>query len=109
MSMEHWSDKVDVIRLGEEESLDDDLSQIEQEAKLGKHDLILDFTGVRFINSSQVGKLLKARKQMLTHGRKIILTGLSGGVWGALVVMGLDQIFTCHEDVATGLASLQMK
>ena len=108
MSMEHWSERVDVIRLGDAESLDDDLSLIAQQAAGGKHDLIVDFTDVRFINSSQIGKLLKARKILATHQKQIILTGLGGNAWGALVVMGLDQVFSCRDDVATGLASLQM-
>ena len=108
MPMEHWSDRVDVIRMGDEESFDEDLAIVERQASLGKHDLVLDFTNVKFVNSSTIGKLLKARKRLETQKRKMILTGLGDNVWSALMVMGLDQIFTCSDDVATGLATLQI-
>ncbi|MBV8781962.1 MAG: STAS domain-containing protein [Phycisphaerae bacterium] len=108
MPLEHWSDRVDVIRMGDEASFSEDLAEAERQASDGKHDLILDFAGVKYVNSSTVGKLLKARKQMADKGRKLVLTSLGTNVWGALLVMGLDQIFHCSEDVSTALASLQM-
>jgi anti-anti-sigma factor len=69
---------------------------------------VLDFSGVRFINSSNLAKLLRVRKNQIGRNGKLILCGINNTIWSTLLVTGLDQVFDFGEDVATGLARIQM-
>jgi anti-anti-sigma regulatory factor len=53
--------------------------------------------------------MLKLRKQVVATEGRLVLCGLGDQVWGALLVTGLDKLFTMADDVATGLATVQMK
>jgi anti-anti-sigma factor len=109
MAMEKWSEDVYLVRLAEDPQLTDDLTGLESAIEGKKFSAVLDFTGVKFINSSNLAKLLKLRKQILADGGRLVLCGLGDQVWGALLVTGLDKLFILADDVATALASVQMK
>ena len=73
-------------------------------------DVVLNFQDVTFLNSSNIAKLLKLRKFVtINHHRKLKLCAISTHVWGVFLVTGLDKIFEVHDDVASGLASLQLE
>jgi anti-anti-sigma factor len=109
MPLERWSDKVVVVRLADDPQLTEDLVALEHASQHGPVDAVLDFDGVKYINSSNLAKLLKLRKKMVSDGTRLILCGIGDQVWGALLVTGLDKLFSVCDDVATGLASLQMR
>jgi len=44
----------------------------------------------------------------MSNKRKLHLCAISIHVWGVFLVTGLDKIFDVYDDVATGLASLQL-
>ena len=108
MAIEQWSDNVYVCRLGDDPQLTDDLMSLEQAISGKAASAVLDFTGVRYINSSNLAKMLKLRKQINASQGRLVLCGLGDQVWGALLVTGLDKLFTLADDVSTGLASVQM-
>jgi len=108
MAMEKWSDNVYLVRLADDPQMSDDLAALEQAVEGHSASAVLDFTGVRFVNSSNLAKMLKLRKQFLADGGKLILCGLGDQVWGALLVTGLDKLFSLSDDVSTALASIQM-
>ena len=69
----------------------------------------LDLSGINFLNSSNIAKLLKLRKQILaTPNTKLRLCGITTSVWGVFLVTGLDKIFDFCDNVASGLASVQL-
>jgi len=109
MAVEKWSENVYLVRLADDPQMSDDLSALEQAVEGRTGSAVLDFTGVRFINSSCLAKMLKLRKQLTADGGKFILCGLGDQVWGALLVTGLDKLFTLADDVSTALASVQMR
>jgi anti-anti-sigma factor len=109
MAMEKWSDNVYLVRLADDPQLTDDLTTLEQAIEGKKFSAVLDFTGVKFINSSNLAKMLKLRKQILADSGRLVLCSLGDQVWGALLVTGLDKLFTLTDDVPTALASVQMK
>jgi len=109
MPLEHWSEKVLVVRLGDDPQLTEDLVALEHAAQHGPTHAVLDFTGVNFINSSNLAKLLKLRKKAVSEGTKLVLCSIGDQVWGALLVTGLDKLFTVTDDVATALATLQLE
>ena len=72
-------------------------------------DVALNFQGVSFLNSSNIAKLLKLRKIVTVNNkRKLMLCAINTHVWGVFLVTGLDKLFDFADDVASGLASLQI-
>jgi anti-anti-sigma factor len=109
MPIEKWSERVSVVHLADDPQFSDDFASIEAEAAGGtSQDIVLDFTAVHFINSSNIARLLKLRQGMRSRERKLILCGISTQVWGAFLVTGLDKIFEFSDNVPTALATLQM-
>ena len=110
MPIENWSDNVLLVELANDPQFSDDLAAlletVEQRCDL---DIVLNLQRVTFLNSSNIAKLLKLRKtQVISHQRKLKLCGISTQVWGVFLVTGLDKIFDVCDDVASGLASLQL-
>jgi anti-anti-sigma factor len=104
MPIERWSDNVVVVHLADDPQFTDDLAALEQP----KSHAVLDFAAVHFINSSNIAKLLKLRKQMTQGERRLLLCGINTQVWGAFLVTGLDKVFEFSDNVPTALATLQM-
>jgi anti-anti-sigma factor len=108
MPVEKWSDTVLVAHLSDDPQFSDDLSSIEDSIDAVSKDAVLDFAAVQFVNSSNLARLLKLRKQMSTNNRRLMLCSISTKVWGAFLVTGLDKIFQFSDNVPTALATLQM-
>ena len=110
MAVEHWSETVLLGELGDDPQYTDDLTAIiEQCSNNSQLDVLLNFSNVSYLNSSNIAKLLKLRKLItITNERKLKLCGINRQVWGVFLVTGLDHIFEIVEDVSTGLASLQI-
>lgn len=109
MPLERWSDKVVVVRLADDPQLTEDLVALEHATQHAPLSAVLDFDGVHFINSSNLAKLLKLRKKMTSDGTRLLLCSIRDQVWGALLVTGLDKLFTVSDDVSTALATLQIE
>ncbi len=108
MPVEKWSDTVVVAHLSDDPQFTDDLESIEQTLSQGKHDAVLDFSTVRFINSSNLARLLKIRKKMVSTESRLLLCGVNTQLWGAFLITGLDKVFEFSDNVTTGLATLQL-
>lgn len=105
MPFERWSDRVVVVHLADDPSFTDDLLAFD--ATVGA-DLVLDFAGVRHINSSNLGGLLKLRKLANAEGVKLILCSVNDHIWGSFLMTSLDCLFEFSDDVSTALATLQI-
>lgn len=111
MPIEKWSDRVRVVHLADDPQFTDDLQALE--AQLAADDgsspgVVLDFAAVHFINSSNLAKLLKVRKQLVSKNGRLILCAVPTQVWGTFLVTGLDKVFDFSENVMMGLATLQL-
>ncbi|NLE58470.1 MAG: STAS domain-containing protein [Planctomycetes bacterium] len=111
MPIENWSDNVLLVELADDPQFTDDLTSVldavEQRTDL---DVVLNFQEVTFLNSSNIARLLKLRKTVaINNKRELHLCAISIHVWGVFLVTGLDKIFEVYDDVATGLAGLQLK
>src|SRR5262249_4704829 len=72
-------------------------------------DVLMDFSEVNFLNSSNIARLLKLRKILnSTHPGRLKLCGIPTSVWGVFLVTGLDKIFDLPDALAAGLAGLQI-
>jgi anti-anti-sigma factor len=111
MSIKDWSENIILGELQDDPLFSDDLNAIHELLEnRGPRHVVLDFKAVNFLNSSNIAKLLKLRKIM--HGNaasRLRLCGINTGVWGVLLVTGLDKIFEFCDDAASGLASVQLE
>jgi anti-anti-sigma factor len=110
MPIQNWSDNILVVDLADDPAYTDDLNALfDTVSEQPKVDALLNFSSVSFLNSSNIAKLLKLRKILcVNHRRKLKLCGINTHVWGVFLTTGLDKIFDFADDVASGLASLQM-
>ena len=108
MPIEKWSDKVNVLHLADDPQFTDDLQALESQLETKPAAAVLDLAAVHFINSSNIARLLKLRKLMINHNRRLVLCGVSTQVWGSFLVTGLDKVFEFSDSVTTALATLQM-
>ncbi len=109
MTTQDWSDKIVLIDLTDDPELTDQLTELIARMDKEPKDLILNFPGVSFLNSSNISRLLKLRKLLLNKNKKMRLCGISIQVWGVFLLTGLDSLFEVSEDTALALASLQVE
>ena len=109
MSIEQWSDNILVVDLQDDPALTDDLvAVLDQTETRPDLDVVLDFASTTYLNSSNLAKLLKLRKQLSSNKRRLLLCGISTQLWGLFLYTQLDKVFEFADDVGTALASLQL-
>jgi anti-anti-sigma factor len=108
MPIEKWSDQVNVVRLLEDPQFTDDLQSLEDQIEKTAGSTVLDFSQVGYINSSNIARLLRLRKRVISADLKLILCGIATQLWGTFLSTGLDKVFEFSDNVATALATLQM-
>ena len=115
MPVERWSENVIVVRLADDPNLGEDLDALDEAtarpappASPSRLDAVVDFTNVRMVNSSNLARMLKVRRQMQAAGSRLILCNLPDQVWGAFLVTNLDKLFEFANDVPTALATIQI-
>lgn len=111
MSIKDWSDNILLGELQDDPLFSEDMNLLEELlAKRSNCHVVLDLSGISFLNSSNIAKLLKLRKRILgTPPSKLRLCGIPTCVWGVFLVTGLDKIFEFSDNVASGLASVQLE
>ena len=108
MAIQNWSENITVVELADDPQFTDDLAALAVAIEAEATDVVLNFSAVGFINSSNIARLLRLRKLLTTHSRKLVLCGVNSNVAGVFHVTGLDKIFKFTNDVSTALASLQL-
>jgi anti-anti-sigma factor len=106
MAVENWSETVRVVHLADDPQFSEDMISLDPlPPRCG---IVLDFAGVRFVNSSNIAKLLTLRKRVAAIEGRLLFCGVRDHVWSAFLVTGLDKLFEQAPDVSTALASLQL-
>lgn len=109
MSIENWSDNILVVELQDDPAFTDDVNAlVEQTSNRNDLDVVISLAGVNYLNSSNIAKLLKLRKKIITNKRRLILCGIDTSVWGLFLVTGLDKVFEFTDNVANALANVQI-
>ncbi|MHC4695727.1 MAG: STAS domain-containing protein [Planctomycetota bacterium] len=109
MSVETWSDNIIVVELQADPGFSDDMTALFERLDVNTNtDVVVSFAGVNYLNSSNIAKLLKLRKKVLTNRRRLVLCQINTNVWGLFLVTGLDKVFGFAESVATALATVQL-
>jgi anti-anti-sigma factor len=109
MPIEKWSETVNVLHLADDPQFTEDLATLEAQVASKPMDAVLDMSAVHFVNSSNIARLLKFRKQMIGVQKRLVICGVNTQVWGTFLVTGLDKVFEFSDNVTTGLATLQMR
>src|SRR5687767_10960830 len=99
MPIEKWSDQISIARLASDTHFTDEIDALGEHASTAASDIVLDLTTVRYINSSQIARLLKLRRAMVNAGRRLVVCGVDPQVWGTFIVTGLDKIFEVADTV----------
>lgn len=73
----------------------------------GDCDVIVDFSKVEIITSSNISNLLALRALLREHGRQLILCSVSAPTKGIFTVAGLDAVFEFARDKYDALAIMQ--
>jgi anti-sigma B factor antagonist len=69
--------------------------------------LLLDFTGVNYIDSSGLATLIEYFQAVQAFKGKLALAALSPRVKNVFEIVRLEQIFSIHPDVPSALAALK--
>lgn len=105
MALEKWSDTIAVVRLASDPQFSDDIDAAQRSHYLN---LVLDFSDVKFINSSNIAQVLRLRHELISKGGKVLMCCAGDRVWGTFLMTGLDKVFEFGPDLATALATLQI-
>ena len=110
VSVENWSEDILVVELQDDPAFSDDVTSVIDQVDGAKDvDVVLNLAGVNYLNSSNIAKLLKLRKKLHARKRRLVLCGIDTNVWGLFLVTGLDKVFDFADNVAMGLASVQLE
>lgn len=111
MPIQRWSDRIWVVTLADEPALSEDLINAKDEADRADAcpDIVLDFSALTQLNSSNLSQLLRLRKLAIDHSTKLRLAALPDPVWVVFLTTGLDKVFEFAGDVPSALAALQIE
>lgn len=108
MTIQNWSDDIIVAELSDDPPFTDELATLADILQAHPAHVVVNMGQVTYVNSSNIARLLRLRKQVQAQGRRLVLAGVTNQVWGVFLVTGLDKIFEFTKEVALALASLQL-
>ena len=73
----------------------------------GAHSIVLNMRLVKFVNSTALGAMIKARKQCLAAHGNLVVSQPSAAVREAMESLGLDRLFQIFEDDESAVASVE--
>ncbi len=78
----------------------------EQTVAAGARDVVLDFTGLQYMNSGGIGMLVTLLVRTQRHGQRLAALGLSEHYRNIFALTRLDEAITLYADEAEALAAL---
>ena len=108
-----WAEDIVLANLADEPALSDELATILDRLEAMDDDqtrphVVLDFSQVTYINSSNIAQLLKLRQALEGADRKMRLASVEGDVLAVMRTTGLDRVLAISPDTLTALASVQI-
>lgn len=109
MPLVQWSDSVVIAHLGSDPQFRDDMDALEERvARSTNVAAVLDFSGVQYLNSSNISHLLRLRKTMIAQDGRLVLCCIETRVWSTFLITGLDKVFDYADSVPLALATVQL-
>jgi len=112
-----WAEGILLAELSDEPELSEEFSAIfariitrpgEAPAGAVPH-VVLNFSGVSYLNSSHIAAMLRMRKRLLEARKTLVLCSLGDEVWSMMLLTGLDKVFQFSPDTMTALARVQLE
>lgn len=72
----------------------------------GCHAIVLNMRLVKFVNSTALGAMIRARKSCKAEGGDLVVSQPSNAAREAMEALGLDKLFSIHDDDAGAISSL---
>lgn len=108
-----WSDDILIADLADEPALSDELNEVIEQTENppeGRYPhVVLNFSQVSYINSSNIAQLLRLRKDLTARGKRLQVCSLTDEVWTVMLTTGLDKVLSFSPDPMTALATLQIE
>ena len=99
MPIEHRPDQIVVARLADDPLYTADLDALMRPANPKPAAVVLDFAAVRYMNSSNLARLLRLRKHLVEIDGRLVLCAMQPQIASIFSVTGLDKIFNMAADV----------
>ena len=109
MAIQDWSEEIIMANLTDDPALTDELKILTERVAKDPKDIVLNLSTVKYLNSSNISRMLKLRKTVVDARHRLCLCDIPTQVWGVFLLTGLDSLFDVAEDTASALAMLQMK
>ena len=112
MPLQEWSESTLIAEMNDEPLFSEDFDGLMTRLEAAGDrmpDVIVNLIGVSRLNSSNLSQLLRLRKKLLSHDRRLRICSVRDSLWSVFIVTGLEQLFDFTDDVATSLASLQIE
>ena len=107
MGIQDWSENTILVDLsGEPEMGNELIAVMEIVRNRGDCDVVIDFSGVDIVPSSNLSRLLKLRKKLSDSGHKLVLCSVSAATKSIFMITGLDGNFEFANDKSEVLESL---
>ncbi|MBX3384787.1 MAG: STAS domain-containing protein [Phycisphaeraceae bacterium] len=107
-----WSENIALVEIGDEPAFSEEilsLSHFLDDPAAEPSHVVLNFSGVTYLNSTNLGQLLKVRRQLGERGRTMIICSVCDEVMSIIRVTGLDKLLRVAPDPMTALAGLQIE
>jgi len=108
MAIKEWSDGIFIAELSDDPQFTDDLTALMDRVESSPKDVVVNFGAVGYINSSNLARLLRLRKIMISLEKRVVFCDVNSQVEGVFHVTGLDKIFQFTNDISIALAMLQI-
>lgn len=107
----NWSDKIVISELSDEPVLSEEINALIDRVEKAERipHVVLNFSAVTYVNSSNLAQLLRLRRKLTESKRTLKLCSVPDEVWSVMMVTGLDKVFRFAPDPMTALAGLQLE
>ena len=105
MAIEKRNGRTFVGRVEDDPQFTADVDSLMVETLPDTPQVVLDLSRVRYMNSSNIAKLLRLRKMIIERDGKLVLVSPSPQVWSVFSVTGLDKVFNFAADLSSATES----
>jgi len=109
MGIQNWSENIVLVNLAKTPNRTNELRTVTgMVTENGGFDVVIDFSDVEIVTSTNIAKLLKLHKAVTASGHRMVFSSVSPRVKELFTVVNLDSIFNFVDDKFVALAGLQM-
>jgi len=103
MALEIQPSGVVLVRLADDPQFTAELEALAGRMPAAPARIVVDLSGVRYLNSSNLARLLRLRRELIEADGKLAICGGNSQVQSVFRATGLDRIFLIASDVADAL------